>query len=155
MVFSYKPIHVSCYIAPRCSIRNHRNIKFGRNTIVNDNVVLWCTKLNVGDNIQTNPGVCIYGNVEIGNNVMIAPNVMIAGGNHGISRNGTPMISQPNISKGIIIGNDVWGAANVVILDGAFVGDGAIITAGAVVTKNVESYSIVAGNPAKLKRYRS
>ena len=82
---------------------------------------------------------------------MIAPNVMIAGGNHGIICNDIPMISQANTSKGINIGNDVWIAANVVILDGVSVGDGAIIAAGAVVTKDVESYSIVVGNPAKFQ----
>lgn len=97
----------------------------------------------------------MYGNVVIGDHVMVAPNVMIAGGNHGISRNGIPMISQPSISKGIVIGNDVWVAANAVILDGVSVGDGAIIAAGAVVTENVEPYSIVVGNPAKFKKFRT
>lgn len=53
-----------------------------------------------------------------------------------------------------IIGNDVWIGANAVVLAGVTVGDGAIIGAGAVVTKNVEPYAIVAGNPAKLLRYR-
>jgi acetyltransferase-like isoleucine patch superfamily enzyme len=56
--------------------------------------------------------------------------------------------------KDIYIGNDVWIGANVLIKDGVKIGDGAIIGAGAIVTKDVASYAIVAGNPAKLIRYR-
>lgn len=54
----------------------------------------------------------------------------------------------------VTIGNDVWIGANSIILGGVTVGDGAVIGAGSVVTHNVPSYSVVAGNPAKLIRYR-
>jgi virginiamycin A acetyltransferase len=58
-------------------------------------------------------------------------------------------------SKGdIIIGNDVWIGVNCTILDGINIGDGSVIAAGSIVTKDVEPYSIVGGNPAKLIRYR-
>jgi carbonic anhydrase/acetyltransferase-like protein (isoleucine patch superfamily) len=40
------------------------------------------------------------------------------------------------------------------VLDGVKIGDGAIVAAGAVVTKDVPSYAIVGGIPAKLIRYR-
>lgn len=54
----------------------------------------------------------------------------------------------------IIIGNDVWIGANVVILPGVSVGDGAILAAGAVVTKDIDPYAIVGGVPAKVIKYR-
>ena len=54
----------------------------------------------------------------------------------------------------IEIGNDVWIGSNVIILDGIKIGDGAVIGAGSVVTKDVEPYSIVAGVPATIIRYR-
>jgi virginiamycin A acetyltransferase len=56
--------------------------------------------------------------------------------------------------KPIIIGNDVWIGHGVIVLAGVTVGDGAILAAGAVVTRDVEPYSIVAGNPAKPIRKR-
>lgn len=56
--------------------------------------------------------------------------------------------------KSIIIKNDVWIGCNVIIMPGVVIGDGAIIAAGSIVTKNVPNYAIVAGIPAKLKRYR-
>lgn len=52
------------------------------------------------------------------------------------------------------IGNDVWIGANCIIKGGVVIGDGAIIASGSVVTKDVESYSIVGGVPAKHIRYR-
>lgn len=54
----------------------------------------------------------------------------------------------------LIIGNDVWIGTNAAILGGIVIGNGAVIAANAVVTKNVEPYSIVAGNPAKILKYR-
>ncbi len=52
------------------------------------------------------------------------------------------------------IGNDVWIGANVVILKGITIGNGAIVGAGSVVTKDLPSYSIAVGNPAKIIKYR-
>lgn len=52
------------------------------------------------------------------------------------------------------IGNDVWIGANVLLLEGITIGDGAIVGAGSVVTKDVSPYSIVAGSPARVIRYR-
>lgn len=59
-----------------------------------------------------------------------------------------------DISKKVIIGNDVLISLNVVILEGVNIGDGAIIGAGAVVTKDIEPYEIVGGVPAKHIKYR-
>ena len=51
---------------------------------------------------------------------------------------------------GVIIGNDVWIGYNAAIMGGVTIGDGAIIAAGALVRDNVEPYTIVAGQPAKV-----
>lgn len=54
----------------------------------------------------------------------------------------------------VYIGHDVWIATDVRILEGVSVGNGAIIGAGSVVTKDVPDYAFVAGNPARVKKYR-
>lgn len=53
-----------------------------------------------------------------------------------------------------VIGNDVWIGQNVTIMPGVKIGDGAIIAANSIVGKNIESYSIYGGNPAKLIKKR-
>ncbi len=56
------------------------------------------------------------------------------------------------IAKPISIGNHVWIGNRAMILKGVTIGDGAIIAAGSIVTKNVPSYCVVAGIPAKVVR---
>ena len=54
----------------------------------------------------------------------------------------------------VVIGHDVWIGADVRIVDGVTIGDGAVIGANSLVLKDVEPYAVVAGNPAKVIRYR-
>jgi acetyltransferase-like isoleucine patch superfamily enzyme len=60
----------------------------------------------------------------------------------------------PKTKGDVTIGNDVWIGTDAFILSGVTVGDGAVIAARSVVTKDVPPYSIVAGNPARVVRYR-
>ena len=53
-----------------------------------------------------------------------------------------------------VIGNDVWLGYQAMIMPGLTIGDGAIVATRAVVTRDVPPYAVVAGNPARLIRYR-
>ncbi|MCM3340589.1 CatB-related O-acetyltransferase [Paenibacillus sp. MER TA 81-3] len=58
-------------------------------------------------------------------------------------------------SKGnTIVGNDVWIGSEAMIMPGIKIGDGAIIASRAVVTKDVEPYTMIGGNPAKVIKKR-
>lgn len=59
------------------------------------------------------------------------------------------------VAKGpITIGNNVWMGDNVTIMSGVRIGHCAIVGAGSVVTRDVAAYAIVAGVPAKFRRWR-
>lgn len=60
-----------------------------------------------------------------------------------------------DVSRGdVVIGSDVWLGSQALILSGVGIGHGAVVAARAVVTRDVPPYAIVAGNPARIVRYR-
>lgn len=97
----------------------------------------------------------INGKVIIGNDVMMGPDVCIYVRNHENVRTDIPMNRQGfTIEKPVIIEDDVWIGARVIILPGVHIGTGAILGAGAVVTKDVPDYAVMGGNPARIIKMR-
>lgn len=88
------------------------------------------------------------GGIEIGDGSLIGHNVVLATINHDLR----PAYNRKNHYKPVKIGRYVWIGSNSTILPGITVGDWAVIGAGSVVTKDVESFTIVAGNPARVIR---
>ena len=86
--------------------------------------------------------------ITIGNNVSIAYNVLIQDSDYHTTYddNGNP---KPQTFP-IVIEDNVWIGANVIILKGVTIGEGSIVAAGSVVTKSIPSYSLAGGNPARI-----
>jgi len=111
-----------------------------------------CIGNNVG--ISDNCFIQVRGNISIGDDVIIGPNSSIFSENHNFNDLIIPIREQGVTRKGVVIENNVWIGANVVILDGVKIGSGSIISAGSVVNKDVIKNSIVGGVPAKVLKYR-
>ncbi|MGD1911614.1 MAG: acyltransferase [Rivularia sp. (in: cyanobacteria)] len=94
------------------------------------------------------------GDLIIGNWVRIATHVVINPGNHLYDDIDTPIDLQPSTNKGVIIEDDVWIGAGVIILQGCKIGKGSVIGAGTVLTKSVEPYSVVVGVPGRVIKKR-
>jgi len=110
--------------------------------------------VEIGDYSQINED-CWIRNVKIGCNVMIAPRTMILNYGHNTGRTDVPMIDQGiRTYQQTMIEDDVWIGVQAIILPGIRIGKGAIVAAGAVVTKDVESYAVVGGNPARMIKRR-
>ena len=141
-------------------ITGHKNIEMGSNIIIMDYSRLSAgdAVLTLGSNIGINANVTIDasrgGNIKIGNNVLIAQNVVLRASDHNFSDTDIPIIQQGHSGGKIIIGDDCWIGANVVITANVEVGDHSIVAAGAVVTRTVEPFSIVGGVPARTIRRR-
>lgn len=126
----------------------------GKNINIEKNAV-FSTSVSLGDNSGIGINANIAGAVKIGDNVMMGPNCTIYSRNHAFDDINIPMIQQGySEEKPVIIEDDVWIGGNVTILPGVTIKTGSIIGACSVVTKDVEAYSIVAGNPAKVVKIR-
>lgn len=126
-----------------------KNVNWGRKVLISSD-------FRIGDFPGVGDGVRIPKGVTIGNDVMMGKDLKIFTKNHRSDRTDIPMRLQgfTEISP-LVIGNDVWIGDNVIITAGCCqIGDGSILVAGSVVTKNVEPYSVVGGNPARIIRYR-
>lgn len=109
---------------------------------------------------------CTIKNTRIGKFCSLSWDISLGGKNHNYNSCTTyPKYHMNRVLEGksdIIrqdmkdteIGNDVWIGSGAIILRGVNVGDGAVIGAGAVVNKDVEPYSIVVGNPARMLKKR-
>lgn len=135
--------------------------KFGKNSIIARpylqlsgcrNIEIWN-----GTTILNNCRLSVYGNdsnkanITIEDNVLFASNVIVTNENHGMNpENSVPYMDQKLIAKDVSIGEGSWIGEKVCILSGVSIGKKCIIGAGSVVTKSIPSYSIAAGNPAKI-----
>ena len=114
------------------------------------------SRIELGDRSGIGIDASISGKCIIGNDVMMGPACIIYSSNHKTDDLTVPMREQGFAEeKPVNIGGDVWIGGRVTILPGVHVGSHAIIGAGAVVTRDVPEWAIVAGNPAKVKKYRN
>jgi acetyltransferase-like isoleucine patch superfamily enzyme len=149
------------YLAPTAHvrrsavIRHPENVSIGEHVKVKEGVVIQASRcVTIAQHTTLNPYVVVFGDVTLGRYNMIGPHAQLFGGDHNFSDPDVPTKVQGSTSVGIVVEDNVWLGGGVVVLDGVRIGTGAIVGAGAVVTKDVAPYSIVAGNPARLIRYR-
>jgi acetyltransferase-like isoleucine patch superfamily enzyme len=113
--------------------------------------------IEIGDFSTVNPFSILYGQggLHIGNGVRIAAHTVIIPANHEFADPGRMIHEQGYSCSGRRIEDDVWIVAGARILDGVTIGNGAIIGSGAVVTRDVPSFAIVGGVPARILKYRA
>jgi acetyltransferase-like isoleucine patch superfamily enzyme len=143
-------------------IEDAEDINIGKGCFIGDFTTVWVVNyskdvknscLVVGDNTyigEQNNIRASGGRIVIGKNCLISQQVSLIVTGHSYARN-SPIRTQPWSDKKnfIIIEDDVWIGCGVQVLPGVIIGTGAVVAAGSLVTKDVESYSIVAGIPAK------
>jgi len=155
-------------------LNNTERLCFLKNIIKSKNIIVGdYTYYDDPDNVENFLNNILYHFDFIGDKLVIGKFCQIAtgarfimnGGNHAIDGYSTfpfaifgdelaDLSSNPGPKGDTVIGNDVWIGNSAVFMPGVKVGDGAIIASNSTVTKDVEPYSIVGGNPAKLIRYR-
>lgn len=114
--------------------------------------ILSAENLMLGNNVSIHPMCYIdaTGEIEIGNDVSIAHATTIMSTSHSFSDVNIPIKDQEVIREKVVIEDNVWLGSKATILCGNTVKTGSVVGASAVVTKDVESYTVVAGVPAKV-----
>lgn len=113
----------------------HAGIRIGRDSLVGEFCVI------------RGPG-----GVTIGDRVYLSPMVHIYSSNHRFDDPDVPFIEQGVTAEGVVIEDDCWIGAMVVVLDGVTIGRRSVVAAGAVVTEDVPPHTLVAGVPARVIR---
>ena len=115
----------------------------------------------IGENFYANYNFTVQddGAVTIGDNCSFGPNVTIVTPVHPMLPEERRQLRGPDgvlrpmcWAKPVVIGNDCWFGANVVVCPGVTIGDNCVIGAGSVVTKDIPANSIAVGNPCRVLR---
>lgn len=103
-------------------------------------------QLEIGDYSAVGEGVRLYnlGPLVIGKRATISQMAHLCGGSHDYQSYDMKLLKLP-----IVVGDDSWICADAFVGPGVTIGTGSVVGARAVVTKDVASWSIVAGNPAR------
>lgn len=147
--FNFGQLYLRRWILKNLAKKVGKNVNLDKNVwIVNWNEIV------IGDNSGLGMDSRI-GSVIIGDNVLMGPECVILTRNHNFSDLNKPINKQDyQGDQPVLIEDNVWIGQRVIILPGVKIGADSIIGAGSVVTKNVEKFSVYAGNPAKLIRMR-
>jgi acetyltransferase-like isoleucine patch superfamily enzyme len=135
LLYKIKSYGKRVYIDFPCRLRGKNNISIGDDVSIAAFVHMWG-----------------QGGITIGNRVMIGSHSAITSLTH--NQEAVNMYIS-RVSKSVIIKDDVWIGAHVVIMPGIIIGEGAIIGAGSVVTTDIPPKGIAMGVPAKVVRSRN
>jgi acetyltransferase-like isoleucine patch superfamily enzyme len=130
-------------IGKNCSIQTYVNFDY-KGVLKPHPPIIIGDRVFIGNN-------CLFNLIEgllIGDDTMIAANCKFIDHDHGTKKDKLLRLQEATKAS-INIGSDVWIGANVIVLKGVTIGDGAIVAAGAIVNKNIPSYEIWGGIPAK------
>lgn len=143
----------------RSGLYRRAGFQIGPRTFIMDGVDVrgagsqWQRRLSIGKGclLTTDIRIVLDGKCRIGDRVTISPGATLHTGTHEIGPPSRRCHPDP-IGKDIEIGDGAWICMNALILPGVRVGNGAVVAAGAVVTRDVPPNTLVAGNPAVVKR---
>lgn len=123
--------------------------------------------LLLSDNVSIGKGatiMCTRASITIKSHFVSGPNLTIITGDHMpllgrfidsvTDEDKDKLDSEHLYDKAVVVEDDVWVGANVIILKGVTIGRGCIIAAGAIVTKSLPPYTICGGIPAKVLKNR-
>lgn len=114
-----------------------------------------CSNIKIGDNVVIRPTSILMAaadaEIDIQKDVLIGSGVHIYVSNHRFDNPTISIYYQGHSpAKPVLLKEGSWIGANAIILPGVTIGRNAVVAAGSIVTKDVEDFTLVGGNPARL-----
>ncbi|MFX0556028.1 acyltransferase [Maribacter sp. CXY002] len=184
LLFSHKNLKIGrnfqCYTFPKILLDKTAKIQIGDNVVLRRNVEIRAhgnSTLNLGNHCRIDRGVRLLAannaKLHLGNNVRIGLYSVFNGGDsitigdktlisgfvylqtsmHNFQGK-TEIQSQGYAHKPIVLGEDVWIGTHAVIFPGVLLEKGCVVGSSSIVNKSFESYSVIAGSPAKILKNR-
>ena len=125
------------------NVQIREGAKIGKNCVLSKDVYVDCN-VKIGDECKIQNSVSIYDGVTIESKVFVGPNASFTNDKVPRAFNTDWKITKTLVQQGASLG------ANCTIICGIVIGEYSMIAAGSVVTKDVPSYTLVAGNPARV-----
>lgn len=141
-----------CLNGWRCFLLRMFGATIGRRCRVYGGTQIWMPmNLVLGDDCWLDNDVKIYNvdKVVLGSNCVVSAGAFLCTASHDISSTRFELVTKP-----IELKDGAWCSSNALVLPGVTIGEGAVVGAGAVVTKDVEPWTVVAGNPARFVKKR-
>jgi len=131
----------------RCALLRLFGAKLGANNFIYPNARIWAPwLLETGDVVTIGRGAEIYnpGGVKLEHHTIISQDAYLCGATHDYNHKNFTFVARP-----IITAPYVWICARSIVLPGVKCGHGSVLGAGSVISKNMEDWTVYAGNPAK------
>ena len=126
-------------IEPGAVIREHVTLAPGA-------IVMMGAVLNIGSSVgegtMIDMGAVLGGRATVGSHCHIGAGAVLAG------------VIEPASAKPVVVEDGVLVGANAVVIEGVHIGKNAVVAAGAIVLEDVPENAVVAGNPARIVKYR-
>jgi acetyltransferase-like isoleucine patch superfamily enzyme len=145
-------------VVPRCSNHKRHRLVLKKRSSIEERCVVntWHGDVVFENGAGIGIGTIVIGPVTIGQNAICSQNSFISGESHLYADIDKKLFDQGFEIQPVFIEEDVWMGANCVVLPGVRIGKGSVVGAGSVVTKDIPSYSVAVGNPARvIKQYDS
>ncbi len=139
----------------RLDVFPYKRFEVGEYSIIEDFTLLAnaCGDVILGKKVLIGCGSKIIGPITFGDNILLAQNVVLSGLNHEYEDPTRPIVEQGFNVKEIVVEDGVWIGAGAIVTQGVHIGRNSVVGAGSVVTRDVPSYSVVIGNPARVVKY--
>ncbi len=150
LLFRYTPVPLHRW---RCHLLRCFGAKIGASNFIYPTAKIWAPWLLTTEDVVTlGPGCEVYnpGGIHLGHHTIISQDAYLCGATHDYNSADFTYIKKPIRTEPY-----TWICARAIVLPGVTCGEGSVLGAGSVTSRNMDAWTVYAGNPAKSVKTRT